>query len=569
MALGNGDARERVEETAATDGRYAELSCELLDYAKETLLVALRFLEPALSRLACTPAPGSLFATDGAAIYYDPERTVRAFSEEPARLSRDVLHMTLHCLFRHPFSNAAFRPALWDLACDVAVESCMNDLGLSEISCRRAAYQEPACARLCSDMPFITAESLYYRFADDGMTDEEAIDLRRAFFVDDHALWMRGTAARDAQPAAEGGSDALFPQPEAEGGPQTNARGKDARADDEDEDARDEAPDEGMRDASDAAPEFADDALASMMLSYASAARVDALEAAESCYGAGGIPSPDVAAMGAPEPQQRTRPLPTDSFNEAMQTHWREISLRADVALDDFSQLWGAFSGEFFMALKRSNTERVDYGEFLRRFVSRDEQMAVNDEEFDYVYYCYGLERYGNMPLIEPLEYADDGRIRDFVIAIDTSASTKGDTVAAFVERTCDILEDAGLFSDALNLYLIQCDAQVQDVARIASRADARAWADGLELKGFGGTDFRPVFSYIDDLMDAGELAHLKGLLYFTDGQGAYPRMKPRYDVAFVLTDEAYIEEPDVPPWALRVKIGSGEFRKGNEEGMR
>lgn len=568
MALGkHDDALDRVEERSAADGRCAELSCELLDYAKETLLVALRFLEPAISRLECAPAPGSLFATDGAAIYYDPERTVRAFSEEPARLSRDVLHMTMHCLFRHPFSNAAFRPALWDLACDMAVESCMNDLGLSEIACRRVAQQEPICARVCAGMPFVTAESLYYRLVDEGVSDDEAIDLRRAFFVDDHALWVRGTAARDAQPAAEGGSDGLFPQPEADGAARANAGGKDAR--DDGDDVRDEAPDEGMRDPGDAAPEFADDALASMMLSYASAARVDALEAAESCYGAGGVPSPDVAAMGKPEPQQRTRPLPTDSFNEAMQTRWREISLRADVALDDFSQLWGAFGGEFSMALKRSNVDKVDYGEFLRRFVSRDEQMAVNDEEFDYVYYCYGLQRYGNMPLVEPLEYADDGRIRDFVIAIDTSASTKGDTVAAFVERTCDILEDAGMFSDALNLYLIQCDAQIQDVARIRSRADARAWADGLEIKGLGGTDFRPVFSYIDDLMDAGELAHLKGLLYFTDGQGAYSRSKPRYDVAFVLTDEAYVEEPDVPPWALRVKIGSGEFRTGDKEGMR
>lgn len=568
MALGKHDgALDRVEERGAADGRCAELSCELLDYAKETLLVALRFLEPAISRLECVSAPGSLFATDGAAIYYDPERTVRAFSEEPARLSRDVLHMTMHCLFRHPFSNAAFRPALWDLACDMAVESCMNDLGLSEIACRRVAQQESICARLRASMPFVTAESLYYRLVDEGVADEEAIDLRRAFFVDDHALWMRGTAARDAQPAAEGGSDGLFSQSEADGAARANAGGKDAR--DDGDDARDEAPDEGMRDPGDAAPEFADDALASMMLSYASATRADALDAAESCYGAGGVPSPDVAAMGAPEPQQRTRPLPTDSFNEAMQTRWREISLRADVALDDFSQLWGAFGGEFSMALKRSNVDKVDYGEFLRRFVSRDEQMAVNDEEFDYVYYCYGLQRYGNMPLVEPLEYADDGRIRDFVIAIDTSASTKGDTVAAFVERTCDILEDAGMFSDALNLYLIQCDAQIQDVARITSRADARAWADGLEIKGLGGTDFRPVFSYIDDLMDAGELAHLKGLLYFTDGQGAYPRSKPRYDVAFVLTDEAYVEEPDVPPWALRVKIGSGEFRTGDKEGMR
>ena len=246
-----------------------------------------------------------------------------------------------------------------------------------------------------------------------------------------------------------------------------------------------------MRDASDAAPEFADDALASMMLSYASAARVDALEAAESCSARSGISSPDVAAIGTPEPQQRTRPLPTDSFNEAMQTHWREISLRADVALDDFSQLWGAFGGEFSMALKRSNTTGGLRGIPAPVRVARRAGMAVNDEEFDYVYYCYGLERYGNMPLVEPLEYADDGRIRDFVIAIDTSASTKGDTVAAFVERTCDILEDGHVLGRAQSVSdpMRRADPR-RRVHR--SRADARAWADGLEMKGFGGTDFHP-----------------------------------------------------------------------------
>lgn len=564
--VSNNPPLPEVSAATAPQDASVRLAAQLLDYAKESLLVNLRFLEPALSQVAFEEMPGTLFAIDGATVYFDAAHVVRAFAEESSRLARDILHMTLHCLFRHPFSNAAFRPALWDLACDMAVESCITDLGFSDLSCLRESQQATPCARLFDDLPYVTAESLYYRFVDDAMTDEEAIDLRRAFFVDDHALWLRGTQTAPASPASEAaGLDASGVAPHDEARDASSRQPASSPSPDEAPDASDDAPEQPHTDA----PAFADDALASMMLSFAAAARVADADAPQSCIGAGGVPSPDVTVTGVPEPQQRTRPIPTDDFNTAMQTRWREISLRADVALDDFAQLWGAYGGEFSMALKRSNVDRVDYGEFLRRFVARDEQLMVNDEEFDYVYYCYGLERYGNMPLIEPLEYADDGRIRDFVIAIDTSASTKGDTVAAFVERTVDILEDAGAFSDALNLYLIQCDAQVQDVARISSRAEARAWADSLELKGFGGTDFRPVFAYVDDLMDAGELAHLKGLLYFTDGQGAYPRIKPRYEVAFVLSDEAYIEEPDVPPWALRVKLDTGEFRDSSKEGMR
>ena len=33
----------------------------------------------------------------------------------------------------------------------------------------------------------------------------------------------------------------------------------------------------------------------------------------------------------------------------------------------------------------------------------------------------YGMELYGNMPLVEPLEYKETDRVREFVIAIDTS----------------------------------------------------------------------------------------------------------------------------------------------------
>ena len=61
------------------------------------------------------------------------------------------------------------------------------------------------------------------------------------------------------------------------------------------------------------------------------------------------------------------------------------------------------------------------------------ESVQMNDDEFDYIYYTYGLERYGNMPLVEPLEYKDSKKVREFVIAIDTSASCRGALVKSFL----------------------------------------------------------------------------------------------------------------------------------------
>jgi MoxR-like ATPase len=78
---------------------------------------------------------------------------------------------------------------------------------------------------------------------------------------------------------------------------------------------------------------------------------------------------------------------------------------------------------------------------------------------------------------------------------------------------------------------------------------------EGFEVRGMGGTDFRPAFAYVNDLVDSGELADMKGLIYFTDGLGAFPEKPPDYDAAFVFLDEGDNHIPDVPPWAMRVLV--------------
>lgn len=55
-------------------------------------------------------------------------------------------------------------------------------------------------------------------------------------------------------------------------------------------------------------------------------------------------------------------------------------------------------------------------------------------DEFDYIFYTYGLQMYKNMPLIEPLEYKDVKQVREIVVAIDTSGSTSGDLVQSFLK---------------------------------------------------------------------------------------------------------------------------------------
>ena len=206
--------------------------------------------------------------------------------------------------------------------------------------------------------------------------------------------------------------------------------------------------------------------------------------------------------------------------------------------------------------LEETTRDRYDYSEILRRFTVMGEDITVNDEEFDYIYYTYGLEHYGNLPLIEPLEYKETNKVREFVIAIDTSASCRGSVVRAFLRKTYSILKGSENFFHKINVHIIQCDSEVQSDTKITCDDDFETFMKYGKLSGFGSTDFRPVFQYLEDLERQGEFENLKGLIYFTDGYGIYPEKMPDFDVIFAFLDEDENREP-IPPWSMKVVLES------------
>ncbi len=198
------------------------------------------------------------------------------------------------------------------------------------------------------------------------------------------------------------------------------------------------------------------------------------------------------------------------------------------------------------------NRERYDYRRFLRKFSVLCEELHLDDDSFDYGFYTYGLSLYGNMPLIEPLETREVSRIEDFVIVIDTSMSCSGELVRRFLEETYDVLCEADSYFKKTNIHIIQCDEQVQDDVLIACREDLERYMADFTVIGKGGTDFRPAFAHVDQMLGRGEFRRLKGLLYFTDGEGIYPVRRPVYDTAFVFVKDQYTDI-SVPPWAVKL----------------
>lgn len=238
---------------------------------------------------------------------------------------------------------------------------------------------------------------------------------------------------------------------------------------------------------------------------------------------------------------------------EITREQWKKISRLAKTELKSFARRKsGTVSLE--KNLEEATKERYDYSEILRRFAVPGEEMAVSQEEFDYVYYTYGLSCYGNLPLIEPLEYREGRKVKEFVIAIDTSASCNGSAVGEFLRRTYSILKDGENFFAKINVHIIQCDSQVQQDTRITCEEELDDFLRRGKLTGGGATDFRPVFAYVEQLREQGEFENLKGLIYFTDGYGVYPERPPEYQVIFAFLEEDENRAP-VPPWSMKVVV--------------
>lgn len=244
--------------------------------------------------------------------------------------------------------------------------------------------------------------------------------------------------------------------------------------------------------------------------------------------------------------------MPEKQPDPELNRKWKEIDEKMETDLETFSKEASEQSGDLLGELKVETRERHDYREFLRKFSVFREEMGVDPDSFDYGFYSYGLSLYGNMPLIEPQETREVKKITDFVVVIDTSMSCSGELVRRFLEETYSVLKENDSFFRKVNIHIIQCDEKVHTDVKITSREELDEYMEHFQLYGEGGTDFRPAFAHVEELLRAGEFEDLKGLVYFTDGYGTYPEKMPAYRTAFVFLEENY-RDAEVPPWAIKL----------------
>lgn len=191
-----------------------------------------------------------------------------------------------------------------------------------------------------------------------------------------------------------------------------------------------------------------------------------------------------------------------------------------------------------------------DYRPLLRKYMVPGEEIELDEDSFDYIYYDIGMRQFDRTPLLEPLESREVWRLDELVIAIDTSSSCDAETVSRFLRETYALLTSQENFFRRMNVIFLQCDCVIQDRVRIRSREEWLDYIWKVQIHGRGGTDFRPVFREIEALRNQGILKKPRALLYFTDGDGAYPSEPPDYETVFLLAGKT-IHPELLPKWAV------------------
>ena len=169
------------------------LGQDILFAARNELYMAMPYLDMALCALRFEPGGGVTLslATDGETLYYDGHYLADRYLRGRAAVNRGYLHVVLHGLLRHIAKKHGRDAALWDLACDAAVESILDELAYPCLGTATAPARQKFFNACRAEMKVLTAEGIYRRLLLEKPSEYELAQLQRLFFQDDHGLWDR------------------------------------------------------------------------------------------------------------------------------------------------------------------------------------------------------------------------------------------------------------------------------------------------------------------------------------------------------------------------------------------
>ena len=126
----------------------------------------------------------------------------------------------------------------------------------------------------------------------------------------------------------------------------------------------------------------------------------------------------------------------------------------------------------------------------------------------------------------------------EVVVAVDTSGSIRDSEIAEFLAEVSALKGQM-----RARITLIPCDARIAEGAPWIFEP----WEElRLEttISGGGGTDFRPVFQWVEEQGLQPEV-----LIYFSDLEGTFPELAPSYPVLWL------VKGKEKPPWGQRIQL--------------
>ena len=160
--------------------------------------------------------------------------------------------------------------------------------------------------------------------------------------------------------------------------------------------------------------------------------------------------------------------------------------------------------------------------DFLSKIDWRDELKSALDRYFrdDYVLIPPN-KKFLSQGIYLPSTISQTFRL---VIAIDSSGSVDEELLNSFLSELNFLMS---LITN-YQIELIVCDEKIRSHTTFYSGESLE-----VDIKGGVGTDFKPVFKFIEDNFD-----EVKLLLYFTDLEGIFPSEIPNYSVKWVTQKE-------------------------------
>ena len=585
---------KREERRPTAQGSLNDLGSRILNQSRYELSLSMRHLARALDRLPYEMDFNTQrMGTEGERIHFHPEFIFQLFMESPQKLNRLYMHSLLHCLFRHMFKNEDKKEELWNMACDIHVEYVLDSLDVDLLRRPAGEYRENTFQSLEEKIKTLSAERIYQYLEETDLDYDAWERLEREFYKDDHVFWK--VIDREDAPGQEGegdGDGAPLPMPEDftpnESSSQDSKPSEDTSAQNG-ASSDGESKEEKNQEAGNQEPENRGSENQGAENQESENRGADNQESKNQEFKSSGEGSEGEGKQGEgnsgedsqgegkqedsqsgnssgkkqeerkkaenrkPTGQEQREEREAKKKRDELAKEWEDISKRTEQEIEHSSKEKQEEQGSLAWFLRLEQKKYTDFRDFLRRLSVDREEMEVDLDSFDYGYYYYGLEQYGNMPLIEENEYREGRKLQELVIAIDTSHSTKGEMVKGFLEETAGILKQKDAFFQKVKVHILECDDELRKDICLENVEDLEQYSKNFAVKGGYGTDFRPVFRYVSDLQKRGELKNLKGLMYFTDGKGRYPKEAPSYVTAFVFPKGEDIDDDNVPFWAMKL----------------